>query len=132
MQKRSRIQELLDFEIVFYERLVEQNPEFVDALVALGEAYTRRGWYEKGLQLDQRLTQIRQDDPLMWYNLACSYALLKRPEEALHALAQSIQLGYDDFEHLMKDPDLSSLRESPKLRHLLERRLFPKPSSSTP
>lgn len=132
MQKRSRIQELLDFEISFYERIAERHPDFVDALVALGEAYTRRGWYEKGLQLDQRLTQLRSEDPILWYNLACSYALLKRPDDALHALERSIDLGYDDFDHLMKDPDLSSLRESLKLRHLLERRLFPKPSSSTP
>lgn len=122
MHKRSRSKEQLDFEIVFYERLLAETPDFVDALRALGEAYSRRGWYEKGLRVDEQLIRLKTGDPVVWYNLACSYSLLNRPDEAIDALRKAIGLGYDDFEYLLKDPDLSTAHRSPKLRQLLERR----------
>ena len=96
-------------------------------MVLLGEAYTRRGWYEKGLQLDLRLTQLRTHDAVAWYNLACSYSLLNRMEESLEALRRSMELGYADLTHLHTDPDLLNLRRLPKFRQLLE--LFASPSA---
>ena len=121
MQKRSKSTEQLDFEIRFYERLLATHPQFAEALMALGEAYTRRGWHEKGLTVDLKLTQLKATDPVVWYNLACSYALLNRLDDSFASLSRAIDLGYNDFEHLLNDPDLSLLRQSPKLRHLLER-----------
>ena len=85
MAKRSASQELLKFEIRFYERLLEEHPQFHDALAALGNAYTRSGLFEKGLAVDLKLTQLRPQDPIAWYNIACSYALTKQSEEALKA-----------------------------------------------
>ncbi len=120
MPKPSRSRDLLEFEISFYERLLKQHPTFVDALVALGESYTRRGWYEKGLQVDQQLTQLRPHEPVVWYNYACSLSLLKRFDEAIDALRQGIVLGYDDFDYLSRDPDLAPLRQLPKFRRMLE------------
>lgn len=120
MPKRTKAVELLEFEITFYERLVHAYPDFVDALVPLADAYTRRGLHDKGLQLDLRLTQLRASDPMAWYNLACSYSLVQRVDEALDALRQALQLGYNDLEFLGKDPDLVNVRRSPKFRQLLE------------
>ena len=132
MQKRTKTHDLLEFNIAFYERLLRDSPGFVDALVALGEAYTRRGWYEKGLGVDQQLTQLKGDDPLVWYNLACSYSLLKRPDDALQALQRALELGYDDLEYLIRDPDLASMRHSPKFRPFLEQYVASRSSSSSP
>ena len=120
MAKQSRSKDLLDFEIGFYEKLLQDHPKFVDALMALGETYTRRGWHEKGLSVDHQLTQLKPHEPVVWYNLACSLSLLKRFDEALDALRQAIGLGYDDFDYLLKDPDLAGLRQLPKFRQLLE------------
>lgn len=121
MQKRKSVEQL-DFEIAFYERLLAAHPDFPDALMALGESYTRRGRYDQGLAADLRLTQVRGADPVAWYNLACSYALLSRSEESFEALQRALSLGYDDVQHLLHDPDLALLRKSPKLRQLLEQR----------
>ena len=120
MPRRSKSDELLDFEIAFYEKLLAAYPDFADVLIPLGEAYTRRGLHEKGLQVDLRLAQLRGNDPLTWYNLACSYALLRRIEEALDALHHAATLGYHDVSYLQKDPDLESIRHSPKYRALLD------------
>jgi tetratricopeptide (TPR) repeat protein len=119
MPRRSKSDELLDFEIHFYEKLLTAYPDFLDVLIPLGHAYTRRGLYEKGLEVDLRLARLRGNDPLTWYNLACSYSLLNRLDEAVGALRRSFELGYRDVGHLQKDPDLSRLRQSPKYRHFL-------------
>ena len=123
MAQRRRRDDDLAFEIEFFERLIERHPAFVEPLMQLGEAYTRAGRYVDGLGVDRRLTKLRPKDPIAWYNLACSYALLNRSDESLEALSRAIALGYDDFSYLMKDPDLATVRQSPKLRLLLEQRL---------
>lgn len=120
MARRSKTQELLEFEIRFYEKLLGAYPDFVDVLIPLGEAYTRRGLFDKGLQVDLRLAQLRGEDPLTWYNLGCSYTLLKRIDDAVSALQRAITIGYRDIAYLQKDPDLANLRQSPRYRDVLE------------
>jgi len=120
MPRRSKSTELLDFEIVFYEKLLQAYPDFIDALLPLGTAYTRRGLYEKGLAIDLKLTHLRGDDPMTWYNLACSYSLLKRVDDAMSSLRRSFELGYTDVRHLQQDPDLVTLRQSQQYRQFLE------------
>ena len=120
MPRRSKSEELFEFEVHFYEKLLTAYPDFVDVLIPLGNAYTRLGLHEKGLQVDLRMTQLRGEDPLSWYNLACSYSLLKRVDESMEALRKSVELGYMDVNYLQKDPDLTNLRQSQKYRQFLE------------
>ena len=112
------MKEQLDFEISFFERLVKKDPDFVDALIPLAEAYTRKGFHEKALAIDERLVKLRREDPIVYYNLACSYALLGRKEDAFQALEQAVKAGYEDFEHLKRDSDLKSLREDARFKSL--------------
>ena len=120
MPKSSKSKDQLEFEITFYEQLVQAYPDFSDAIMALANTYTRRGWYDKGLALDQRLArELRPGDPVAWYNLACSYSLTKHTQESLESLQRAIKLGYDDFEYLGNDPDLAFLRNSPEFQRFL-------------
>ncbi len=107
------------FEIQFFERLVERHPAFVEPLIQLGELYTRTGRYTDGLQIDRRLTKLRPRDPITWYNLACSYSLVGQFAYALRALKKAIQLGYEDWAFLQRDPDLAPLRRAPAFQHFL-------------
>ena len=87
----------------------------------LGNAYTAHGMYEKGLQIDQRLCSLRPKDPILYYNLACSHALLKNIDAAFDALEKAILLGYNDIHHLERDKDLTYLREDVRYRKLVEK-----------
>jgi Flp pilus assembly protein TadD len=100
----------LDVEIGFFEGLVRRDPRYVEALQILGDNYTRRGKFVDGLKVDEHLSKLRPEDPLVLYNLACSYALTKRIEQAVSALIRAIDRGYQDFRWIAKDPDLKSLR----------------------
>jgi len=113
----------MGFEIAFYEGILERNPNSVDVLMALGNNYTRSGLYEKGLAIDRRLCGLRANDPGVHYNLACSYALLGDVDRAIETLGRAVVLGYRDFAHLQRDPDLEVVRGDPRYLALLERLL---------
>jgi tetratricopeptide (TPR) repeat protein len=111
----------LHFEITFYEDLLKDNPDFVDALIALGDAYTKTGRYREGLEVDLRLTKLRPDDPTVHYNLACSYSLLTESDLCLGALEKAIQLGYNDFTFMQRDADLKFIKNDPRYKELLSK-----------
>ncbi len=105
-----REQRNLDVEISFLEGVVHRDPAYVDALQILGDDYTTRGRFLAGLKVDERLAQLRPDDPIAHYNLACSYSLIGKITRAAAALGRAIELGYRDFKWLARDPDLKKLR----------------------
>jgi len=82
----------------------------VDALQILGDHYTQRGRITEGLQVDERLARLEPQNPLVFYNLACSYSLAEEFDRAAAALEKAMQLGYRDFDWLARDPDLKKLR----------------------
>jgi len=112
--------ESLDFEIAFYEGIIERLPDAADALMALGNDYTRRGLLKKGLAVDERLCLLRDKDPIVRYNLACTYSLLSRLDDAFDALAAAVDMGYDDFGYMQKDPDLDNVRDDARYVVFLE------------
>lgn len=111
----------LDVEIRFMEGVVRRDPYYIDALLILGEDYTARGWYRKGLKIDQRLVQILPDDPGVHYNLACSYALVEECDKAADCLERALDLGYADFRWLARDPDLENLRKHPRYQQIKQK-----------
>lgn len=112
-------QKQLNFEIEFYNKILESRPNFVEVLKAQAENYTKQGDLRKGLLLDIKLSRLLPDDPNVFYNLSCSYSLLGRVERALATLRKSMDLGYDNIEWLMKDPDLKTLREDERFSNLI-------------
>ncbi len=108
----------LDIEIGFLEGVVRRAPEYTEALQVLGDNYTRRGRYPDGLKVDEDLARLNPDDPLVQYNLACSYSLTGRPDLSALALDKALTLGYRDFEWMVEDPDLENLRRDPAYRKI--------------
>jgi tetratricopeptide (TPR) repeat protein len=100
----------LDTKIQFMEGLVRRDPDYVDALQILGDHYTQRGRFPEGLTVDERLANLEPQNPLVFYNLACSYSLTDKFDRAVAALTRALDLGYRDFKWLAKDPDLKKLR----------------------
>ena len=108
MKKRSPRKGM---EIKFYEGLLSKRPDFVQALISLGDAYTRYGFYREGLSVDQRLVQLRPDDPVVNYNLACSLSLVGDLAKCREQLMRAVELGYRDFAYILEDTDMENLRQ---------------------
>jgi tetratricopeptide (TPR) repeat protein len=111
----------LDVKIEFMEGLIRRDPNYVDALQLLGDHYTERGRFTEGLHVDERLARLEPQNPLVFYNLACSYSLTREFHRSLFALTQAIELGYRDFKWLLKDPDLKPLRAEPAFEEIKEK-----------
>ncbi len=111
----------LDTKISFLEGIVRRDPGFVEALQTLGDHYTDCGRFEESLKVDQRLSELEPRDPLVFYNLACSYSLTRKFDLAASALNHALLLGYRDFKWLVEDPDLTNLRSHPAFRCIEER-----------
>jgi Flp pilus assembly protein TadD len=108
-----------DFELDFFSRIASQAPCYADILEQLGHLLTLKGQHEKALDIDRRLAKLRPQVPQVAYNLACSYSLLGRTNEAINALRHAIELGYWDIDHLLMDPDLTGLHDIQEFQDLL-------------
>jgi len=110
----------IDFEIRFFEKLLAGKMDFVEAMIPLADAYTKRGLYDKGYQIDLELARLRPGDESIFYNLACSEALLGKRNEALKSLRRAVELGYMDLVHILKDKDLASLQKEPAFLEIVD------------
>lgn len=108
------------FEISFYESILQKEPQFAEVIELLGGLYTNAGRIEDGLKMDRKLVRLRPDSPVVRYNLACSLALKRRFKDALAALARAVELGYQDIQWMLEDPDLEGLRSHPAFQRLLK------------
>src|SRR5690242_16255842 len=113
---RRRESKDLDIKIQFMEGIVRRDPAYVEALQLLGDHYTQRGRFDEGLKVDEQLSRLEPTNPLVFYNLACSYSLIGQVDMAAAALERALSLGYRDFKWLAKDPDLRLLRKHPIFR----------------
>ena len=117
--QRSADQSQLDFELDFFGGVLSRHPDYVDALRIMGNLLALKGRTAEGMQIDKRLVQLRPNDALAHYNLACSYALLKRHDQSIKTLRRAIELGYRDFRYIREDHDLDPIRHDPRFRQLL-------------
>jgi tetratricopeptide (TPR) repeat protein len=108
----------LDVKIGFLQGIIRREGGYVDALQLLGDHYTQRGQFEEGLKIDEHLSRLEPKNPLVFYNLACSYSLTGQMDRAAGALDQALSLGYRDFRWLARDPDLRKLRKHPLYRDI--------------
>jgi tetratricopeptide (TPR) repeat protein len=111
----------LEVKITFLEGIVLRDPKYVEALQILGDHYTQRGRFEQSLEIDRRLSELEPGNPLVFYNLACSYSLNGNLDSAAVSLERALSLGYDDFKWLAKDPDLRQLRKHPLFRPIKDK-----------
>jgi len=107
-------------ELEFLQDIARRLPEDTHVMRALGDLYTRTGAYADGLRVDERLSRLCAEDPVVWYNLACSLALSDRADDAFDALNRAIELGYNDYDSMKKDPDLTALHGDARFESLLE------------
>ena len=119
-RKKLTRQELkdLDLEILFLEGILRRDPAYIEALQILGDDYTRRGLYDAGLKIDQRLSRLRPEDSVVHYNLACSYSLTGQIDLAVQTLHAAISLGYRDFKAMDDDPDLNNVRQHAEYKRI--------------
>jgi Flp pilus assembly protein TadD len=107
------------FQISVYEDHLSTRPDDADVLEALGHVLTKSGRHREGLAADRKLVELRPDEPVAHYNLACSLALVGDHDAALERLRVALTMGFRDLPFIRKDRDLASLRQDPRFEALL-------------
>ncbi|KAK9834004.1 hypothetical protein WJX81_002301 [Elliptochloris bilobata] len=65
-----------------------------------------------------RVTQIYR---VAHYNVACCYSVVNQVDAGLEALDTAMSAGFEQFGKIRSDPNLESLRKSPKFKEVIDR-----------
>ncbi|MHC4695257.1 MAG: protein kinase domain-containing protein [Planctomycetota bacterium] len=103
------------------ERRLELYPRDARALYMGAIIHVHAGEGERGLEWAERALAADPEEPLVPYNVACTYALLGQREKAIDCIESAVNLGGSWREWIENDPDLDSLRDYPRFQALLER-----------
>lgn len=60
----------------------------------------------------KRARLIFPKDPALAYDLACAQARAGQKDDAAKTLTEAVELGFKELEHMQKDPDLDTLRDT--------------------
>jgi tetratricopeptide (TPR) repeat protein len=101
------------------ERL-ELNPDDARACQLGATMAANLGDPEAATGYARRALTINPDDPLLLYNIACMYAVLDNPNEALNCLEKAVDKGYGQKDWVQHDSDLDSLRQLPRFQAIVE------------
>jgi len=100
---------------------IEIYPPYADAYSSRAAAYIQLRNYDKALE---DLNEAYQKDPenaYINYNRAALYSLRKEIELSLNSLDKSLELGFNRYDIIEKDPDLMNLRKHPEYRNILSK-----------
>ena len=75
---------------------------------------------ERAVQFAKQAMQVDPDDPMLLYNVACTYAQLSMPQESLDALERSVEKGWGDRNWIEHDSDLDSIRDTPRYKAIVQ------------
>jgi adenylate cyclase len=103
------------------EQHVELNPDDPRALCLGAIELAHVGQRDRGLEWAKRALAIDPEDSGMLYNMACFYAVQGERDDALTCLEKALQLGFGLRGWIENDTDLTSLREDPRFKAILEK-----------
>jgi serine/threonine protein kinase/Tfp pilus assembly protein PilF len=102
---------------LMHERL-EVYPDDARAANLSSGLYARLGEVDKAVEFAERSLSIDPEDPMLLYNVACTYAGLNRIDDALSCLERAVDKGFGHKEWIDHDPDLDGLRSTPRFKAL--------------
>jgi len=103
------------------EKHLELHPDDARALYLGAVALFRLGERSRSLQWARSALAIDPEDCGILYNVACTYALQEKTEEAIDCLEKAMKHAFWYKRWAQHDSDLDSLRGHPRFRALMER-----------
>jgi tetratricopeptide (TPR) repeat protein len=121
----EQAQELVDRGMSFLERSVgPESPTFGMALYKVGKIQLARGDTSRADSTFKRAQAIiepvlGENHPDLFYNRACCQALFGRRDEAIRNLRRAVEVGFNRYEQIIRDPDMDSLRGDPEFEAIV-------------
>ena len=122
-QEEAKAADLRGLQVV--EKHVQMYPDDSRALLFGATQLLQAGNRNRCLEWVGRALAITPDEPITFYNAACSYSLAGEVEEAIECLEKAITSGMAQQDWIAHDSDLDPLRQHPRFQDLLRRMSFP-------
>jgi tetratricopeptide (TPR) repeat protein len=87
-------QDKLDEAVAAYQRALQEDPDYVDALHALAMTYAHQEKLDEAIQVGKRLIEVAPDDELAYTSLSIFFQKKGMIAEAEHIAAQGRTLGW--------------------------------------
>lgn len=114
-----------DSSIALNKRALQVDSAYAKAELDLGIVFHDLNRFDSAILHLSRAVALSPQYYLGYYYLACSYARNKMDEAALKALQQALEKGYANYEYIIIQPDLDSLKKYPAFREMMKK-YFPK------
>lgn len=101
------------------ERALDVNPDDARARYMGAANFAAVGEKAKAIEWANLALRSTEDEPMVFYNAACTFAVLEQHERAIDLLERAVELGWGDRAWMANDSDLASLRDKPRFRALL-------------
>ena len=106
-------------------RHVQMPPDDSRALLFGATQHLQAGNRDQCLEWVSKALTITPDEPITFYNAACSYSLAGEVDKAIGCLEKAITSGMSQKDWIVHDSDLDPLRQHPRFQDLLRRMNFP-------
>jgi len=106
-ENRKRASEMA---LPYYERYITRNPDDQNKRQKYASILYFLGRKEDCFREIESLLTLPVLDAKTYFNCACRYAVEGQIGRAFELLIKAIEAGYVDYEHILTDPDLASLR----------------------
>jgi tetratricopeptide (TPR) repeat protein len=113
--------EMNDSALVYLEQAGSLDTNSHTASLNLGLLYHSGQRYDSAIHYIQNAIRLDPTKAKSYYQLACSYALSNKPEQAIQNLKLAYEKGYKNVENLVADPDLSGLKNYKEFQTLVEK-----------
>jgi len=115
----------LDSVVALNKKALLLDSSYSKAELDIGIAYHELNQFDSAIVHMSKAVTLSPQYYLAYYYLACSYAKNKMDDAALRALQQALEKGYTNYEYIMIQPDLDSLKKYAAFRDMMKK-YFPK------
>lgn len=77
--------------------------------------------YQKSIEIFRRAEKLGYFPALSEYNIACGESRLGNSDAAIDSLGKAVDLGFNSYDWMKKDPDLDPVRDDPRFEPILTR-----------
>ncbi|MBX3413508.1 MAG: tetratricopeptide repeat protein [Pirellulales bacterium] len=96
----------------------ELKPSNINVWLALGWCQKRLGRLDLAIEALEQAREIRPNEAVVHYNLACYWSLARNKERALDCLARALDIDADYRDLIGNEPDFDPLRSDPDFQAL--------------
>lgn len=106
--------------VKYFYRVLDLEPDGLNALTAIGLIAYIEGDIEKGIQASLKFEEINIEDSEAWYFISGNYGLLGDKKGAIRCLKRAVEGGFFNYPLMLRDSNFNAVRDDPDFQEIIE------------